>query len=293
MAWAGSRARRRPAASSTHEPQPGHPRVLRAQVRGARADRGGRRRLRPQRHGPGGLRALAQPCLPLSSVSKQYAGYATASSWRSTGPRPRPERVFGRDLSRFHPSLPFNTFSVLITPEWFRAYTPRFTRFRSPYYVSAPFDSTEHCRLACLVCRHPLSSKFGAPAVVAKRHARDGGQHTLCSAARGRSHVLGTRQPSPRDGGSDGGRLLLRQWRHLQRHSEQDCNRCGSSSNHTSTLAYAGRARGASSEPVRRNPTLPVHALLQAPSARHGRSTSPSPRRTRWAACRPRTRRSR
>ena len=143
------------------------------------------------------------------------------------------------------------------------------------------------------VCRHPFRQRFGAPAVVAKRQARDGGQHTLCSAARGRSHVLGTRQPSPRDGGSDGGRLLLRQWRHLQRHAEQDCNRCGSSSNHTSTLEYAGRARNATSDAVRRNPTLPVHALLQARSARHGRSTSHSPRRTSWAACRPSTRRSR
>ena len=152
-----------------------------------------------------------------------------------------------------------------------------------------------YCRLGIYVClQAPLSSKVGAPAAWSlKRQARDRSQHTLCSAARGHFHVLGTRQLSRRDGGSDGGRLLLRQWRHLQRHSEQDCNRCGSSSNHTSTLAYAGRARGASSEAVRRNPTLPVHALLQARSARHGRSTSPSPRRTRWAACRPSTRRSR
>ena len=83
--------------------------------------------------------------------------------------------------------------------------------------------------------------------------SQEGGQHGLCPAARGRFHVLGTRQLSRRDGGSDGDRLLLRQWRHLQRRTEQDCNRCGSSSNHTSTLEYAGRARNAISEAVRRN----------------------------------------
>jgi len=150
-------------------------------------------------------------------------------------------------------------------------------------------------RYTYTVCTTALQTLLDVlvPCLVAKRQARDGGPHTLCPAARGRSHVLGTRQPSPRDGGSDGGRLLLRQWRHLQRHSEQDCNRCGSSSNHTSTLAYAGRARDASSGTVRRNPTLPVPALLQARSARHGRSTSHSPQRTHWAACRPSTRRSR
>jgi len=116
---------------------------------------------------------------------------------------------------------------------------------------------------------------------------------TAVLSARGHFHVLGTRQLYRRDGGSDGDRLLLRQWCHLQRHAEQDCNRCGSSSNHTSTLEYAGRARNATSDVVRRNPTLPVHALLQARSARHGHSTSHSPRRTRWAACRPTPRRSR
>ena len=271
MAWAGSRARRRPAASSTHEPQPGHPRV-RAQVRGARADRRGRRHLRPQSQGrgPGGLRALAQP--------------HPRGGRQGHGPSVR-----RRDLSSFKDVQ--RTCNAV--PSQGSAFTSSVQTFRMALLLQRPIRIVRRCRLACFLCRHPLSSKFGAPAVVAKRQARDGGQHTLCPAARGRSHVLGTRQPSPRDGGSDGGRLLLRQWRHLQRHSEQDCNRCGSSSNHTSTLAYAGRARGASSEAVRRNPTLPVHALLQARSARHGRSTSPSPRRTRWAACRPSARRRR
>ena len=152
-----------------------------------------------------------------------------------------------------------------------------------------------HCRLCLMFClQAPPFVKGWCPWRGREAAAsQDSGQHTLCPAARGRFHVLGTRQLSRRDGGSDGDRLLLRQWRHLQRHTEQDCNRCGSSSNHTSTLEYAGRARNASSEAVRRNPTLPVHALLQARSARHGRSTSHSPRRTRWAACRPSTRRSR
>ena len=150
-----------------------------------------------------------------------------------------------------------------------------------------------------IVPRYP-SGYFRGRGVLAFGHPSSKGWHlfaarssTAVLSARGHFHVLGTRQLYRRDGGSDGGRLLLRQWRHLQRHAEQDCNRCGSSSNHSSTLEYAGRARNASSEAVRKNPTLPVHALLQARSARHGRSTSHSPRRTRWAACRPTTRRSR
>ena len=99
-----------------------------------------------------------------------------------------------------------------------------------------------------------LSSKVWCPCGGREAAAsQEGGQHGLCPAARGRFHVLGTRQLSRRDGGSDGDRLLLRQWRHLQRHAEQYCNRCGSSSNHTSTLEYAGRARNAISEAVRRN----------------------------------------
>ena len=160
--------------------------------------------------------------------------------------------------------------------------------------VHQPCTSSEVCSDLMFGLQAPPFVKGWCPGGGREEAAsQEGGQHTLCPAARGRFHVLGTRQLSRRDGGSDGDRLLLRQWRHLQRHSEQDCNRCGSSSNHTSTLAYAGRARGASSEAVRRNPTLPLHALLQARSARHGRSTSPSPRRTRWAACRPTTRRSR